>query len=929
VLDRLTRAATRLAGVPVAFVSLVGDTDRTFAGLTAPAGWVTDPRRALPDEAFCRQVVATGAPVVVNTVAGDPLTPGSADPAALDVAAYVGLPLTTADGLTLGAFCAVDTAPRAWTTDEVEGLRDLAAAAVAELEQRLTAAALRESDERFRQIAESVGEVFWLADPAADRVLYVSPAFERVWGLPADAFYADIGAIVPLIHPDDREAALAGFVRMRRQEIDALEYRIVRSDGAIRWVSNRSFPVRDAEGRIYRTAGIAADITERKLAEAARRGDAERFRALGEHASDVVGVLAADGTILYESPAVRRVLGYDPADLVGRSGLEIVHPDDVASAQERLAEVLCAPGASTFVRYRCRHADGGWRTLDAHVWNLLEHGDVGGIVINARDVTERAATERALRESQERLALALQATSLLVWEHTLGDGTIHGGAFATWNEFLAAVHSDDQARVAEVHAQAVEACGEFAVEFRLQVPGRGLRSHYTMGRVLGEGGRATQVVGVRLDVTERVALEARLRQAQKMEAVGQLAGGVAHDFNNLLTVITGNLEFLRADLLAGLPRDHAAHDDLEEIAHAAARARTLVRQLLTFSRQQPVHAERLDVGAAVRRAEGLLRRVIGEEIVLAVDVTGDDASGGPPMVLADAGQLEQVLMNLAVNARDAMLTARHGAAGAGGTLDIEVDTVTLVASETPAWDGVRPGRWVRLRVRDTGHGMDADTQAHAFEPFFTTKPVGSGTGLGLATVFGIVRQASGAVRVDSTPGRGTTVTILLPAAPDGGAPAAPTAAGGSAAATGRATVLLVEDEAPVRATARRMLERRGYTVIEARHGADALLVWSEHRGAIGAVVTDLRMPELGGRELVARLHAERPGLPVVYMSGYADALALPMATRGAHEAFVEKPFTAESLLDALGAAVEAGTPRPAVAGRSPVRDAPGSTGANG
>jgi signal transduction histidine kinase len=282
------------------------------------------------------------------------------------------------------------------------------------------------------------------------------------------------------------------------------------------------------------------------------------------------------------------------------------------------------------------------------------------------------------------------------------------------------------------------------VEYRLRVLGEAERIVRTrMFPVRERDDRVTRIAGLTEDVTEQRALEARLRQAQKMEAVGQLAGGIAHDFNNLLTVISANLEFARGDLPAALPADDPVREDLAEIGRAAERARDLVRQLLAFSRKQPVRLQPVRLAALVRDAEALLRRTLGEEIVLDVRVLDD------PTVRADAGQLQQVLLNLAVNGRDAMLTARHGHAGTGGTLTITVDLAPApLPTSTPAAAlasgpaepaGVRP--WARVRVRDTGHGMDAATQAHLFEPFFTTKEVGAGTGLGLASSHGIVTQA--------------------------------------------------------------------------------------------------------------------------------------------------------------------------------------------
>ena len=264
-------------------------------------------------------------------------------------------------------------------------------------------------------------------------------------------------------------------------------------------------------------------------------------------------------------------------------------------------------------------------------------------------------------------------------------------------------------------------------------------------------------------------------------------------------------------------------------------------------------------------------------------------------------QLEQVLVNLALNARDAMLTPAHGHPGTGGTLTIETDVVTLADGDADE-RALRAGEYVRLTVRDTGHGMDDATRARLFEPFFTTKPVGAGTGLGLATVYGIVQQNGGDVRVESAPGAGATFTILLPRAAD---PASAPAAGapGVRAPRGRGTVLLVEDETAVRATTRRVLERHGYAVLEARHGADALLLWQPHRADVSAVVTDLRMPQMGGVELVRRLRTDRATLPVVYVSGYsgeaAQSASLPF------ERFIEKPFRSETLLAALDAVVAA------------------------
>jgi PAS domain S-box-containing protein len=400
-------------------------------------------------------------------------------------------------------------------------------------------------------------------------------------------------------------------------------------------------------------------------------------------------------------------------------------------------------------------------------------------------------------------------------------------------------------------------------------------------------GRLLGAVSVATDLSERLRLETQLRHAQKMEAVGQLAGGVAHDFNNLLTVIHGNLEFARHDLAP----DHPVQADLMEVTRAAERAQALVRQLLAFSRKQVLQTQALDVNDVVRGADALLRRVLGDEIAFETRLGAQ-----PAVVHADRGQLEQVLLNLAVNARDAMLSAVHGHPGTGGTLSIATDVVDHDGAGPSA---LPPGPYVRLTVTDTGHGMDATTRARIFEPFFTTKGLGVGTGLGLAMVYGIVAQAGGAVSVESAPGAGTTFTILFPyvdevvTAPEPPVVSTPT--------RGHGTVLLVEDEPAVRVTTRRVLERHGFGVLEARHGVEALQVWRRHMPEIVCCVTDLRMPEMGGRELVSRLRAERPALPVVYVSGYSDQAAGALA--GPYDALIEKPFTRDALLAALHAAI--------------------------
>jgi signal transduction histidine kinase len=367
--------------------------------------------------------------------------------------------------------------------------------------------------------------------------------------------------------------------------------------------------------------------------------------------------------------------------------------------------------------------------------------------------------------------------------------------------------------------------------------------------------------------------EAQLRQSQKMEAVGRLAGGVAHDFNNLLTVIRGYSELL----LARLAPEDSIRKDMIEVKKAADRASGLTRQLLAFSRRQFIAPKIIDLNALIANMDGMLRRLLGEDIVeLCTELNPHTGS-----IRADAGQIEQVIMNLAVNARDAMPK--------GGRLTIETRNVTVgkPTRQTPA--GVKPGSYVLLAVRDTGHGMDEETQSHLFEPFFTTKEKGKGTGLGLSTVYGIVKQTGGSIVVESQKDQGATFKIYFPLVDQG----APGAAGTPDAEPlhGRETILLVEDEPAVRGLVHETLRLHGYTVLEARHGIEALMTGAKHQGPIHLLLTDVVMPQMSGPEVAEKIQIVRPGIKVLYMSGYPDHPLFEQGGIARDASFLPKPFT--------------------------------------
>ncbi len=519
---------------------------------------------------------------------------------------------------------------------------------------------------------------------------------------------------------------------------------------------------------------------------------------------------------------------------------------------------------------------------------------------------EHLRTEEARRASEERLSLIARVIHDVVWDWNLltdevwwSDGL--EASFGYRKEEVAPsfqwrharVHPEDAERVLREILGVVQS-GEktWTGEYRFR-KGDGSYAHILERlRVISDAtGRPVKMLGSMVDITERKRLEDQFRQAQKMEAVGQLAGGVAHDFNNFLTIITGYSELL----LERLGPEDGQRANLEQIKRAGERAAALTRQLLAFSRRQVLVPQDLDLNAIVADIDKMLRRLIGEHIEL-VTIRQE----GLGKVRSDPGQIEQVIMNLAVNARDAMPQ--------GGKLTIETANVQLDEEYARRHALVTPGRHVLLAVSDTGCGMDAATQAHVFEPFFTTKGEGRGTGLGLATVYGIVKQSGGHICVYSEVGKGTSVKLYLPHVGQDVRVVEPKKE--AEIPRGSETILLVEDEAALRMLVRELLESKGYRVIEARHGPDALFVCEQHKGPIHLLLTDVVMPEMNGRELAERLAPFHREMKVLYMSGYTDDAIVHHGVLDAGMGFLQKPFSRNTLARKVREVLGEATPHP-------------------
>jgi PAS domain S-box-containing protein len=611
-----------------------------------------------------------------------------------------------------------------------------------------------------------------------------------------------------------------------------------------------------------------------------------RFVSCGADATDWIKAGDPVSGIIETVIAERRTLrGDNPGGDPARLQLPWFHPDVQA--------FLAAPIASPAQVY-------GWICLvgnegrsftedDEHLVMALS-GQVGRVYELEHEISDRDRATEALRTAEERMRFALEAAGVGIWDMDYTTGVIRWseilesqyglqpGTFGgTFEAFIERIHPDDRASVLETIAEAAKSGADFSIQNRAIGPDGAVRWLTAVGRIkLGEHGEPVRGVGISLDVTERRTLEDQYHQAQRMEAIGRLAGGVAHDFNNLLTVILGNCELLLADLGPDDPRQA----DVAGIQNAGRHAAGLTRQLLAFSRRQIIEPTLLDLNVVVADMREMLGRLIGEDVRVVLSLRAS-----PARARADRGQVEQIVMNLAVNARDAMPT--------GGTLTIETANVDLDEHYAKTHLAVKPGPHVVLTVSDTGTGMTPQVQARLFEPFFTTKDVGKGTGLGLATVHGIVMRSGGSVNVYSEVGKGTSFNVYFPMA-DAAERAVAAPAPVARPHAGAERILVVEDAEGLRKLTKRLLERQGYTVLVAANADEAIRLF-EQNPSIDVLLTDVVMPGASGPELTARLVERRPALKVIYMSGYTEEAIVHHGVLDPGIAFLHKPFTSETL----------------------------------
>jgi PAS domain S-box-containing protein len=646
---------------------------------------------------------------------------------------------------------------------------------------------------------------------------------------------------------------------------------------------------------VHRALALTSALRQERLAQERVVASETRLRAILEAALDGVVTIDGAGTIVSWNNQAEAMFGWKASEAVGRNLAEtIIPPRDREQHQRGLAEAR-ETGTGPLLNRRTEimglRRDGSEIPLELAI-TPIRAGNQWMFSAFIRDLTERKRAEEALRATETRLAQVISASVAVIYAtRVAGDRFVPNWVsenvtrltgyqlqealgLTWWSDH---VHPEDREATEKELAQSLQS-GLFQAEYRFQF--RDGSYHWILDEarlVRDPQGRPLELIGTWFDITERKQLEIQLRQAQKMEAVGQLAGGIAHDFNNVLTAISGNADLLQDQFPVGDPR----LEDVNEIRAAVARAAALTHQLLAFSRRQVLQPRVLDLGEVIAATKKMLQRIIGEDIEL-VSTARPEAG----RVRADPGQLEQVILNLVVNARDAM--------PGGGKVTIETGAAYFDAAYAHQHPPATEGAYVMLAVSDTGKGMTPEIKSRLFEPFFTTKEVGKGTGLGLATVYGIVKQSGGFIWVYSEPGHGTTFKVYLPRAEDAPAMAAP-AEPQPVASGGSETILLVEDDAPVRKVARDILIQCGYKVLEARRPEEAAELNRTYPDPIQLVVSDVIMPGISGRDLALELTTARPGLKVLLVSGYPGVALEHQGVLTTGRAFLSKPFTAQAL----------------------------------
>ena len=881
--------------------------------------------------------------------------------------------------------------------------------------------ALKISEERFREMAESIADVFWTTPPDMSEIKYANPAYEKIWGRSVESLYAHPQQWKDAIVRDDRERVSAAFTALRESQAQVdIEYRIALPDGSLRWIHDRRFPIRDAAENPVRITGIAQDITERKHAEEELRVARTQMEQLLAKSPAMIYRMKVEGENLIPLMAsgnTSSLLGFEAAETPGSEWwLERLHPENREAAVASVSETLTRGESRT--EYQLRHKNGSYRWVDDNRRLLCDASGKPIELVGAwTDITERKNADGIIRRQQLELRALFDLLPSMIWfkdtkncilrinkhaAEVIGKAVheiegrpcgeifpheaagfyaddlelIRSGAAKLeavetirnqdgsemWVRTNKVPYKDSEGKVIGIVvvaediseqrraeealrllSSAVEQSKEsiMITDARLDPPGprilfvnpgftqmtgytseevigktprilqgphtdrnvlRSLRESLSRGEAFaGEaincrkdgtefhiewqiaplrngGGALTHFVAIQRDITQRRELETRLFQSQKMETVGELAGGIAHEFNNIMTSIMGQSELLLGDL----PPGSLLADSATEIREAAERAANLTRQLLAYGRRQILLPEILDLNAVLAGMGTVLRHLAGRAVILKVVPAADLKK-----VNVDAGQIEQVIMNVVMNATDAMPN--------GGKLTLATSNATLDADDVSQFPEFKPGAYVVLTITDTGVGMSESIKARIFEPFFSTRAVGQGTGLGLATCYGILKQSGGHITVESEPARGAAFRIYLPQALQAAKPPAKSPFGPQMP-QGSETILMVEDDPALREMAAALLGRLGYTVVTAAEGTEALNLAHVKEGRrIDLLVTDAGSPRMTGKELSGHVQELYPHARSLFISVYLERSIVRHGVLNEGVAVLRKPFTPSAL----------------------------------
>lgn len=765
---------------------------------------------------------------------------------------------------------------------------------------------LRQNEQKLRNFVQQSSEGFTLIDEQGV-IIEWNWAQERMSGLRHDQVVGKKSWDVQyeLLSPERQTPDR--YERLKQVTLEALrtgqsyifehpiEVRRLEPNGERQFLQQTVFPIKTEQG--YLIGAVTRDITKQRHVEEALRESEERYRTLAESAEDFIFVINPDDSLQYVNTAAAQILGRSAQEFIGRKRAEFF-PPSIADQQKRNIQKAFETGEPNYIESSIPtpHGEVWLNTLLAPVRD--KEGEVSAVLGIARDITGRRRIEEALRQSEEKYRrLFAEMSNGCALHEIVYDSAGNAVDYITLEINHAFESLLNTRREDVIGKKASEILPPEELKHWLEIFGPVATTeksvHYEMyspfNQKYFEGSaycpEKNKFAVIFSDITERkraeeirVKLEEQLRQSQKMESIGRLAGGVAHDFNNILVVILGYSDLL----LNRLEADAPFYEDIVQIKRAGERAAGLVRQLLAFSRQQILQPVVLNLNEIVADSEKMLRRLIGEDINLVIQL--DPA---PRLVKVDAGQIEQIILNLAVNARDAMPQ--------GGQLTLATANVVFDETKIPFDLALQPGAYSLLMVSDTGEGMDKEIKSHLFEPFFTTKEEGKGTGLGLAIAYGIVKQSGGDIRVESEPGQGATFKIYLPIYET---TPADVAAAQTQLVNGRGseTILLVEDEQMVRDLTRLVLQENSYTVLEARLGSEALALAEQHQGSIDLLVTDVVMPQMSGREMAEQLKVLHPHMKILFMSGYTDDTVVRHGLPAAEVEFLPKPFSPSILV---------------------------------